>query len=195
MLDLESEYKIASVKIWNRPDGQLARLQGAEIRVGNVNSFAGNQACASSLPGDAVVTVTCSATGRYVFVVQPRSDTCLHFAEIEVSTVSTVSSTCATCVAGKYAAASASTVCTDCPAGKISVAGATACSNCEAGKYASVAASNKARGCGGGSCPCPASASSMLSALPGAFRCKAAWCLCLRRRHKRWYAAKKRLCS
>jgi hypothetical protein len=102
-LDLESEYEIASVKIYNRPatsDSEAAiwgfppghnsfeRFQGSEIRVGNVNSFNGNPTCASNLPGDAVITVTCGAKGRYVFVVQPRSDTCLHIAEIEVFTCS-----------------------------------------------------------------------------------------------------------
>jgi len=138
MLDLESEYKIASVKIYNVDWDYLDRLRGAEIRVGNVNSFAGNQACALSLPGDAVVTFTWSATGRYVFVVQPSSDTCLHFAEIEVSTVS---STCTSCVAGKYAAASASTVCTNFPTGKISAAGATACSNCHDARISDMRAS------------------------------------------------------
>ena len=85
-LDLESEHKIGSVRIYNRPNWPegLDRFRGAEIRVGNVNSFDGNPVCASNLPGDAVITVTCGAAGRYVFVVQPRSDTCLHFAEIEV---------------------------------------------------------------------------------------------------------------
>jgi len=108
MLDLESESNIASVTIYNRVDGWWDRIQGAEIRVGNVNSFDGNPACASNLPGDAVITVTCGATGRYVFVVQPRSNTCLNFAEIEVF----VMMGCISCAAGKYkAAAGVNTAC------------------------------------------------------------------------------------
>jgi hypothetical protein len=115
MLDLESESNIASVTIYNRANcGWMSirecqeRFQGAEIRVGNVNSFDGNPACASNLPGDAVITVTCGATGRYVFVVQPRSNTCLNFAEIEVF----VMMGCISCAAGKYkAAAGVNTAC------------------------------------------------------------------------------------
>ena len=87
MLDLVSEYDVVAVKIWNRVD-KLSRLAGAEIRVGNdATSFRGNRVCASSIPGDAVVTGTCPQTyrGRYVFVVQPRNNTCLHFQEIEVT--------------------------------------------------------------------------------------------------------------
>jgi hypothetical protein len=119
MLDLESESNIASVTIYNRVDGWWDRIQGAEIRVGNVNSFDGNPACASNLPGDTVITVTCGATGRYVFVVQQRPscpfcNPCLHFAEIEVFT-------CTSCPAGKYkAVAGINTACDDCVAGKYS---------------------------------------------------------------------------
>jgi hypothetical protein len=134
MLDLESEHRIVSVKIYNRADAGAPgfdRFQGAEIRVGNVNSFHGNSACASNLPGDAVIIVTCRATGRYLFVVQPRSDTCLHFAEIEVELATYY---CIACAAGKYAAAAGSTVCTSCEAGKYKAAAGVniACDQCEA---------------------------------------------------------------
>ena len=111
-LDLESATNIASVEIHQKSDWSssvLDRLRGAEIRVGNVNSFAGNPACASNLTGDAVITATCAATGRYVFVVQPRSDSCLHFTEIQVLEqvlFTTGASTCATvCGDGKRAGA------------------------------------------------------------------------------------------
>jgi len=129
-LDLESEYEIASVRIFNM---EPVALVGAEIRVGNVDSFDGNPACASNLPGDSsVITVTCGATGRYVFVVQPRSDTCLQFSEIEVP----IRLGCIACPAGKISAdvgASAAAACVDCGPGKYSTAeGSSDASDCVA---------------------------------------------------------------
>ena len=116
MVDLQAEYQIASVRIYNRVSNWAVhdRFQGAEIRVGNSNSFDGNQACATNLPGDPVIAAVCSATGRYLFVVQPRSDTCLHFAEIEVyesGTSAAGATSCTSCVAGTYSSAGASRVC------------------------------------------------------------------------------------
>jgi hypothetical protein len=137
MLDLESATDIASVKIYNvvtNVPSDKDRLRGAEIRVGNVNSFSYNPACATNLPGDAVITATCAATGRYVFVVQPRSDTCLHFTEIQVFVMG-----CISCAAGKYSTTEGATAidtCDDCAAGKFSAAaGAGACDDCAAGKF------------------------------------------------------------
>jgi hypothetical protein len=90
MLDLESERRIVSVTINARLiSGESCcadRMVGAQIRVGNNKSWDGNQICASNLPGNAVIDVECNAVGRYVFVVQPRSDVPLNFAEIEVLT-------------------------------------------------------------------------------------------------------------
>ena len=130
MLDLKSEYEIASVKIFNREPFQS--LSGAEIRVGNIDSFDGNPACVSNLPGESVITVTCRATGRYVFVVQPRSDTCLHFSEIEVP----IRLGCIACPAGKLSVAvgaSAAAACVDCGPGMFENAtGSSACKTCGA---------------------------------------------------------------
>jgi hypothetical protein len=130
MLDLKSEYEIASVKIFNREPFQS--LSGAEIRVGNNDSFDGNPACVSNLPGESVITVTCGDTGRYVFVVQPRSDTCLHFSEIEVP----IRLGCIPCPAGKLSVAvgaSAAAACVDCGSGTFENAtGSSACKTCDA---------------------------------------------------------------
>jgi hypothetical protein len=131
MLDLESEYEIGSVRIFSIGDNAANTLSGAEIRVGNINSFDGNPTCASNLPGDIVITVTCAATGRYVFVVQPRPDTCLQFSEIEVP----IRLGCigALCSAGKYgqtgATSASAATCSLCPSGKFS-AGATGAAAC-----------------------------------------------------------------
>jgi hypothetical protein len=129
MLDLESEYEIASVRIFNIEP--FESLSGAEIRVGKVDSFDGNPTCASNLPGDSVITVTCGATGRYVFVVQPRSDTCLHFSEIEVPIrLGCIGTLCSAGKFGQTGATSASAAtCSLCPAGKYS-AGATGAAAC-----------------------------------------------------------------
>jgi hypothetical protein len=104
------------------------------LRFSYANRPDGNPACASSLPGDDVITVTCRATGRYLFVVQPRSDTCLHFTKIEVfELVNPDSRDCIACEAGKYSAAAASTVCTDCPTGTYSpTVAADTCLSCPA---------------------------------------------------------------
>jgi hypothetical protein len=106
-MDLGSEHKIVSVKIIARTDCYdcANRIEGAEIRVGNIQSWSDNQACATILSGDAGIFVGCAATGRYVFVVQPRSDTCLNFAEIEVLSLN--SGSCVACAAGKHSAATA----------------------------------------------------------------------------------------
>ena len=104
-MDLESEHRIVSVKIIARTDCCADRIEGLEIRVGNMLEWSDNHACATILPGDDGIFVGCAATGRYVFVVQPRSDTCLNFAEIEVLSLNIGS--CAACAAGKHSAATA----------------------------------------------------------------------------------------
>ena len=83
-IDLGQHVSIESVKIYNRLDVDLHRISGSEIRVGDSDDFDQNPACQTNLTGSAVVDVPCLASGRYLFVVQPRADTCLHFAEIEI---------------------------------------------------------------------------------------------------------------
>ena len=83
MVDLQTAMWVGSVKIYNR-NGWFSRISGAEIRVGHETSWDANPTCATNLPGDAVINVDCNAVGRYLFVVQPRADTCLNFEEIEL---------------------------------------------------------------------------------------------------------------
>ena len=103
-LDLEKEISIDRVRILNlmvsgveAAEGAelTAKLAGAEIRVGNVETYDGNPACATNLPGDYVIDVPCVTSGRYIFVVQPQASmvfdgqevaTCLHLSEINVFT-------------------------------------------------------------------------------------------------------------
>ena len=83
MIDLGVPVSIESIKIYNRIEGHY-RLQGAGVRVGNSTEFHENPECASGLGFGPVIDTPCLATGRYVFVVQPRADSCLHFMEIQV---------------------------------------------------------------------------------------------------------------
>jgi len=89
MIDLQREIRIHSVKIHQSIDiavQNLWRIEGAEIRVGNVNAFDQNPACAANLTAELVIDTPCVATGRYVFVVQliAANNKCLHFNEIEI---------------------------------------------------------------------------------------------------------------
>ena len=104
LMDLESEHRIVSVKIIARTDF-ADRIEGLQIRVGNLLAWSDNHACATIRSGDDGIFVGCGAIGRYVFVVQPRSDTCLNFAEMEVLSLNIGS--CAACAAGKHSAATA----------------------------------------------------------------------------------------
>jgi hypothetical protein len=107
MLDLESEYEIASVRIFNM---EPFALVGAEIRVGNVDSFDGNPACASNFPGDStVITVTCGALpappGRSLLLWAPlagSTDESACFCKPGYGQVSSAIASCETCVAGTY---------------------------------------------------------------------------------------------
>ena len=101
-MDLESEHRIVSVKIIARTDF-ADRIEGLQIRVGNLLAWSDNHACATIRSGDDGIFVGCGAIGRYVFVVQPRSDTCLNFAEMEVLSLNIGS--CVGCAAGKHSAA------------------------------------------------------------------------------------------
>jgi len=87
MVDLQREFKINSVIIYNVAEqSNHWRIEGAEIRVGNVNAYDQNPACAVNLTAYSVMDTPCIATGRYIFIVQLHavSNKCLHFSEIEI---------------------------------------------------------------------------------------------------------------
>ncbi|KAM6949149.1 fucolectin [Aplochiton taeniatus] len=88
-LDLLDTYVITSIVITNRGDCCAARLNGAQIRIGNslANYGNNNPRCAviSSIPAGATYQFRCNAMdGRYVNVVIPGRVEYLTLCEVEV---------------------------------------------------------------------------------------------------------------
>ena len=85
-VDLQKSVSISSVRIFNLP-GWGSRLDGAEVRVGDTDSFAANMRCATVTVrfdgSEPWFDLECLAVGRYLFVVDPQGD-CLHFEEISI---------------------------------------------------------------------------------------------------------------
>ena len=76
-VDLGKPVAIRGIRLYNRADGDCAqchRLQGVDIRVGNSSSWDNNPVCAGNLPQEWLHYIACEAVGRFLFVVQPRSD-------------------------------------------------------------------------------------------------------------------------
>ncbi|XP_048039126.1 uncharacterized protein LOC125263968 [Megalobrama amblycephala] len=90
-LDLLKVYSVTRVAITNRPDCCGERINGAEIRIGNVSSDVfSNPICAviSSIPAGASDSYLCNRmVGRYVIVVIPGNDKVLTLCEVEVYVV------------------------------------------------------------------------------------------------------------
>ncbi|XP_067256481.1 uncharacterized protein [Chanodichthys erythropterus] len=87
-LDLLKVYSVNRVAVTNRPDCCGERINGAEIRIGNVSSdIFSNPVCAviSSIPTGASDSYLCNRmVGRYVIVVIPGNDKVLTLCEVEV---------------------------------------------------------------------------------------------------------------
>ncbi|ROL29800.1 Cysteine-rich, acidic integral membrane protein [Anabarilius grahami] len=90
-LDLRKVYSVNRVVITNRPDCCSERINGAEIRIGNVSSDVfSNPICAviSSIPQGASDSYSCNRMeGRYVIVVIPGNNRILTLCEVEVYVV------------------------------------------------------------------------------------------------------------
>ncbi|XP_028281488.1 uncharacterized protein LOC114448621 isoform X2 [Parambassis ranga] len=89
-LDLLDTYKINTVTITNRQDCCDERLNGAEIRIGNIltNDGNNNPRCAviTSIPAGATQTFECNGMeGRYVNIVIPGRKEYLTLCEVEVN--------------------------------------------------------------------------------------------------------------
>uniref|UniRef100_A0A673IYD1 Fucolectin tachylectin-4 pentraxin-1 domain-containing protein n=1 Tax=Sinocyclocheilus rhinocerous TaxID=307959 RepID=A0A673IYD1_9TELE len=87
-LDLMKMYSVNRVTITNRPDCCESRINGAEIRVGNVSSDVfSNPVCAvvSSIPAGATYSYSCRGMeGRYVIVNIPGTSKILTLCEVGV---------------------------------------------------------------------------------------------------------------
>ena len=79
-VDFGTPRRVQRVYIRNRID-QQARLNGATIRVGNLDSFNQNTVCASLGTAALDNVVTCDIVGRFLFVVV--GTVFLHFSELE----------------------------------------------------------------------------------------------------------------
>ncbi|XP_052459321.1 uncharacterized protein LOC128017801 [Carassius gibelio] len=87
-LDLMKTYSVNRVTITNRPDCCESRINGAEIRIGNVSSNVySNPVCAvvSTIPAGATYSYSCDGMeGRYVFVSIPETSMVLTLCEVGV---------------------------------------------------------------------------------------------------------------
>ncbi|XP_026117594.1 uncharacterized protein LOC113096424 [Carassius auratus] len=87
-LDLMKTYSVNRVTITNRPDCCESRINGAEIRIGNVSSNVySNPVCAvvSTIPAGATYSYSCHGMeGRYVFVSIPETSMVLTLCEVGV---------------------------------------------------------------------------------------------------------------
>ena len=90
MVDFQESRVISVVRVYNRMDCCPERLEGFEIRVGNsVESWNDASVCASEIRAPAasdnfLVTVSCQAEGRYLFIVLPGSSKILSLTEVRV---------------------------------------------------------------------------------------------------------------
>ncbi|OCT77243.1 hypothetical protein XELAEV_18032441mg [Xenopus laevis] len=84
-LDLKKRYKVHTVIVVNRIDGNRERLMGAEIRVGDAVDN-NNPVCGTITKGaEAIITLSCGGMeGRYVSVVIPGREEYLDLCEVEV---------------------------------------------------------------------------------------------------------------
>jgi uncharacterized protein YceK len=86
-VDLQAEYTLTSVKLWNRGDCCPHRLHDISIYIGNdASAFGNNPACATNV--DIAQTnlgqsVPCVGTGRYLWVAIPGKTECLTICELE----------------------------------------------------------------------------------------------------------------
>ncbi|KAK2902686.1 hypothetical protein Q8A67_007399 [Cirrhinus molitorella] len=88
-LDLLKKHKVFSVVITNRAEATSARLNGAQIRIGNSLDSNGNNnprcAVISSIPAGFSTTFACNGMeGRYINVVIPGREEYLTLCEVEV---------------------------------------------------------------------------------------------------------------
>ncbi|XP_026113674.1 uncharacterized protein LOC113092307 [Carassius auratus] len=87
-LDLMKTYSVNRVTITNRGDCCESRINGAEIRIGNVSSnVSSNPVCAvvSTIPAGATYSYSCHGMeGRYVFVNIPGTSRILTLCEVGV---------------------------------------------------------------------------------------------------------------
>ncbi|XP_059356928.1 uncharacterized protein LOC132095849 [Carassius carassius] len=87
-LDLMKMYSVNRVTITNRPDCCESRIDGAEIRIGNVSSnVSTNPVCAvvSTIPAGATYSYSCHGMeGRYVIVSIPGTSMVLTLCEVGV---------------------------------------------------------------------------------------------------------------
>ena len=149
---------IQGARIWNRDSCCWARLYGANVWMGNNDTYngTGNQKCytvPAVLPA-VDVTFACVGTGRYFFVQQNNtaplnSWPTLTLAEVQVwgslipeQGICTACDTCAKCGSGQYSTATAAqsvATCQSCAAGSYGtdsgLSTASSCVACGAGSY------------------------------------------------------------
>ena len=85
-VDLERQYTLKSVTVYNRGDCCGDRLNGFEVKVGDDSKWAKNAACGGqhSISQGESVSVDCEGKkGRFVSVVVPRKTT-LHLCEVRI---------------------------------------------------------------------------------------------------------------
>ncbi|CAM4630601.1 unnamed protein product [Leuciscus chuanchicus] len=90
-VDLGEKYKVTRVSITNIGDGSAARINGAQIRIGNSLENNGNNnelaATVVSIPlGETKTFQFQPIKGRYVNIVIPGRNEYLHMCEVEMST-------------------------------------------------------------------------------------------------------------
>jgi len=119
-IDFQTSRTLSHIIFYNRPTDN-DRANGVQIQVGDDDLFNNNPVCAT-LNSDVQQTRTCSATGRYIFIVIPVSAvTVLNFVELQAFVAvenivpNQFQDMCTPCAAGSFKGHVGNEACAPCP--------------------------------------------------------------------------------